>query len=120
MRVSLIRFNASLQVSPNYAPAKSSFGWIQMLTSNWEQGSRNRTKCFGTFSAAYRYLNKLSIGGYLSDEDYHVAWCLLLDLESSVEKMDVEPLSVLLAYENDVVEKLTTQTRANILGILPV
>ena len=69
-----------------------SFIWIQVLTTGWDKGSRNRTKNFSSYAAVYAYINKLHIGGWLSDEDYHSAYTLVLALEYQHE--DVEDQGV--------------------------
>jgi hypothetical protein len=46
-----------------------------MISVGWQSGARCRVRRFNTVPRLQAYLNKLLIGGYLSDESYHKAYC---------------------------------------------
>lgn len=98
MKVISIRHNVSENVILSPSSEDNStlftcagFDYIILNTASWSTGSRNRTKSFGSlkemscFDRLRSYFNKLNAGGYLSDDDYAIAWQASLDLEATVE-----------------------------------
>lgn len=61
----------------------SEFTFLTIGTVGWASGSRNRTKHVKSFDAIFAYLNKLHIGGWLSDSEYDEAWGIALELQFS-------------------------------------
>lgn len=93
MKVTSIRVNTSLQADLYETDLITverfrSFTWIQLFTSGWTVGARNRTKNFSSFGHVYAYLNKLLDGGWLSEDDYYTSWLLVLALETKNEVKD--------------------------------
>ncbi len=82
MKVTLVRFNVSTQKSTKEYLC-TDFTWVQLFTTDWANGDRTRMKTFSSFEAAYAYLNKVHAGGWLSDEDYELAWQLVLDCNAT-------------------------------------
>lgn len=89
MRVNLIRRNISDQCfhlgthEGSDTIEVKSFFWYQVGTSGWTSGPRNRMKQFGSLGKVFAYLYKLRVGSWLSDEDYHTAWTMALNIEST-------------------------------------
>lgn len=111
MKVHNIRFNQSIQVDLHYVDEVSvevglaevnelgtikydgrSFPWIQVFSTGWTGGARNRVKNFSRMDDVFAYLNKLNAGGWLNDDDYYHAWQIALIVQEAmkVERSDSE------------------------------
>lgn len=85
VKLSFARLNHSVQSNVVDFVSSSErikiFVYVQVLTTGWERGARNRSRNFDTVNAALTYVDKLFDNGFMLSNDYNVARMVLLRIK---------------------------------------
>lgn len=79
---------------------------IETVSCGWTSGARLRVKRFRNIQEYLAYLNKLSSGGWISEDSYTSAWQLGLDLNEVVEARFPEAAQAVALWNRNLFYKV--------------